>query len=99
MCRLGLDDILVTHGNRKGFGLASLSAARSGYLPPQLKQKQNRILRQIHLAQCAPISQVGNHFLQLLLRGINLVCHCVGQTSKGQLISKCLFGVFNSTKK
>ena len=26
-------------------------------------------------------SSIGNHFLQLLLRGINLVCHCVGVQS------------------
>ena len=39
-------DTLVTHGNMKGFGLASLSGARHGYMPPQLKTniktKRNR---------------------------------------------------------
>ena len=29
--------MLFTHANIKGFGLASLSGARRGYMPPQLK--------------------------------------------------------------
>ena len=35
----------------------------------------------VYVRPPGPISQVGNRFLQLLLRGINLLCHCVGQTS------------------
>ena len=29
-----------THANMKGFGLASFSGARRGYMPPQLKTKE-----------------------------------------------------------
>ena len=32
--------MLVTHAKKKEFGLASLSGALHGYMPPQLKTKQ-----------------------------------------------------------
>ena len=41
MYRLGLGDtLLVTHANVKGFGLAFLPGASSGFIPPLLKTKQ-----------------------------------------------------------
>ena len=33
-----LVNTLVTHANKKGFGLASLFGARHGYMPPQFKK-------------------------------------------------------------
>ena len=36
-CRLGLVDMLVTHANMKGFGLASLSGAHCAFMYHQLK--------------------------------------------------------------
>ena len=43
MYRSGLVNILVTHANMKEFGLASLSGACCGYMPPQLKTKQKNM--------------------------------------------------------
>ena len=37
----GLVNTLVIHANMQGFGLASLSETRHGYMPPQLKTKTN----------------------------------------------------------
>ena len=33
--------MLVTHANMKGFGLTPLFGDRRGFMPPQLKTKQN----------------------------------------------------------
>ena len=47
MYRSGLVNTLVTHAtNTKGFGLTSLSGVRHGFMPPQLKTKQNQQLIQ-----------------------------------------------------
>ena len=44
--RLGLVGTLVTHANKKGFGLASLSGVCRGFMPPQLKTKTERNQRE-----------------------------------------------------
>ena len=38
--------MLVTYANKNGFGLASLSGARSGYMLPRLKIKQKHLNHQ-----------------------------------------------------
>ena len=46
MFRSGLVNTLVTHANKKVFGLASLSGAHRGYMPPRLKTKQKNFNHQ-----------------------------------------------------
>ena len=46
MYRWCLVNTLATHANTKGFGLSSLSVVRHGFMPPQLKTKQELCLTQ-----------------------------------------------------
>ena len=44
MYSLGLVDTLVTHANMKGLGPTTLFGDCRGFMPPQLKTKQNKNL-------------------------------------------------------